>query len=49
MACPGLYHLFKLHGSDSSFGKEVCYQCHTLVKAKDYIHVAPPEVNGMQG
>jgi hypothetical protein len=27
---------FKPYGKDSSFGKE-CYQCHTLVKAKDYI------------
>ncbi len=27
---------FKPYGSDSSFGK-VCYKCHTIVKAKDFI------------
>jgi hypothetical protein len=31
---------FKPYGSDSSFGKKVCYQCHTRVKAKDYIFTA---------
>ena len=28
---------FKPYGSDSSFGKTVCHQCHTAVKAKDFI------------
>jgi len=28
---------FKPYGKDSSFGKTVCYECHTIVKAKDYI------------
>jgi hypothetical protein len=28
---------FKPHGSDSSSGKTVCYQCHTIVKAQDFI------------
>jgi len=28
---------FKPFGSDSSFGKNVCYPCHTVVKAKDFI------------
>ena len=32
---------FKPYGSDSSFGKE-CYQCHTLVKEKDYIFTGYP-------
>ena len=32
---------FKPYGSDSSFGKG-CYQCHTLVKAKDYIFTGYP-------
>ena len=30
-----------LSGCDSSFAKE-CYQCHTLVKAKDYIFTGYP-------
>jgi hypothetical protein len=32
---------FKPYGSDSSFGK-VCYACHTVVKAQDYIFTAYP-------
>ncbi len=32
---------FKPYGSDSSFGK-VCYQCHTVVKSKDYIFTSHP-------
>lgn len=32
---------FKPYGSDSSFGKE-CYQCHTIVKAKDFIFTGYP-------
>jgi len=32
---------FKPYGSDSSFGKE-CYQCHTLVKDKDFIFTGYP-------
>lgn len=34
---------FKAYGNDSSFGKKVCYQCHTAVAARDYIftHYAP--------
>ena len=31
----------KPFGSDSSFGK-VCYGCHTIVKAKDYIFTSYP-------
>jgi hypothetical protein len=33
---------FSAFGSDSSFGKTVCYQCHTRVAAKDYIFTAYP-------
>ena len=34
-------------GTDSSFGKKICHQCHTLVKAKDFIfHELPQKVNG---
>jgi hypothetical protein len=33
---------FKPYGNDSSFGKTVCYQCHTRVAAKDYIFTAYP-------
>jgi len=32
---------FKPYGSDSSFGKE-CYQCHMLVKDKDFIFTGYP-------
>jgi hypothetical protein len=28
---------FKPYGTDASFGKKVCYECHTRVKAQDYI------------
>jgi hypothetical protein len=28
---------FKPFGSDSNFGKTVCYECHTRVKTQDYI------------
>jgi hypothetical protein len=30
-------HTFKPFGADGSFAKKVCYQCHTRVKARDYI------------
>ena len=33
--------MFTPYGSDSSFGK-VCYGCHTLVKARDYIFTSYP-------
>jgi hypothetical protein len=33
---------FKPFGSDSSFGKKVCYQCHTAVTASDYIFTNYP-------
>jgi hypothetical protein len=34
---------FTAYGKDNSFGKTVCYQCHTRVAAQDYIftHYAP--------
>jgi hypothetical protein len=32
---------FKPYGSSSSFEK-VCHQCHTLVKARDYIFTSYP-------
>jgi 2,4-dienoyl-CoA reductase-like NADH-dependent reductase (Old Yellow Enzyme family) len=36
-----------LYRTDSPFGKKVCSQCHTIVKAKDYIFTGyPPQVNG---
>jgi len=28
---------FTAYGKDGSFGKTVCYQCHTKVQARDYI------------
>jgi hypothetical protein len=34
---------FKPYGTDSSFGKKVCYQCHTIVAARDYIFTKYPE------
>ena len=34
---------FKPSGSGSSFGKAECYQCHTLVKEKDYIFTGYPK------
>jgi len=34
---------FKPYGSDSSFGKTVCYQCHTAVKGRDYIFTSYPK------
>jgi Cytochrome P460 len=33
---------FKPFGSDSSFGKKVCYQCHTAVTARDFIFTNYP-------
>ena len=33
---------FSAFGNDSSFGKTVCYQCHTRVAAKDYIFTHYP-------
>ncbi len=34
---------FKPYGTDSSFGKKVCYQCHTIVAQRDYIFTNYPE------
>ena len=34
---------FKPYGNDSSFGKKVCYQCHTAVAARDYIFTGYPD------
>ena len=34
---------FKPFGDDSSFGKKVCYQCHTAVTARDYIITITPQ------
>lgn len=34
---------FKPYGSDPSFGKTVCYACHTRVKTSDYIFTAYPK------
>ena len=34
---------FKPYGTDAAFGKQVCYACHTAVKAKDYIFTAYPQ------
>ena len=33
---------FKPYGTDASFGKTVCYECHTRVKAQDYIFTNYP-------
>jgi hypothetical protein len=33
---------FKPYGINSSFGKEVCYSCHTSVKSTDYIFTSYP-------
>lgn len=33
---------FKPFGSDASFARTVCYQCHTIVKARDYIFTNYP-------
>ena len=35
-------HTFKPYGTDASFGKKVCYQCHTAVASTDYIFTAYP-------
>ena len=32
----------KPFGSDSSFGKKICYQCYTLLTAKDRIFTGHP-------
>ena len=34
--------MFSAFSKDSSFGKTVCYQCHTRVAAKDYMFTAYP-------
>jgi hypothetical protein len=34
---------FKPFGSDRSFGKRVCHQCHTVVRARDYIFTGYPK------
>lgn len=34
---------FKPFGTDASFNEQVCYACHTAVKAKDYIFTAYPK------
>jgi hypothetical protein len=33
---------FKAFGTDSSFGKTVCYKCHTSVASRDYIFTSYP-------
>lgn len=33
---------FRAYGKDASFGKAVCYQCHTAVKGRDYIFTGYP-------
>lgn len=33
---------FTPFGADSSFGKTVCYKCHTRVAARDYIFTNYP-------
>jgi hypothetical protein len=33
---------FKPYGTDSSFGKNVCYKCHTTAAARDYIFTNYP-------
>jgi hypothetical protein len=33
---------FKPFGTDSSFGKKICYQCHTLVTSRDFIFTNYP-------
>lgn len=33
---------FKPFGKDSSFGKDYCYKCHTLVTAQDFIFTGYP-------
>ncbi len=35
--CDAASDTIKPFGSDSSFGKKICYQCYTLVTAKDFI------------
>jgi hypothetical protein len=34
---------FKPYGDGASFGKKICYQCHTVVKAADYIYTKYPQ------
>jgi hypothetical protein len=34
---------FKAYGTDSSFGRKVCYECHTAVAARDYIFTSYPD------
>jgi hypothetical protein len=34
---------FKPFGSDSSFGKKICYQCHTAVTNRDFIFTDYPK------
>lgn len=34
---------FTAFGSDGSFGKKICYQCHTAVTAKDFIFTDYPK------
>jgi Cytochrome P460 len=33
---------FSAYGKDASFGKTVCYRCHTAVKGRDYIFTGYP-------
>jgi hypothetical protein len=33
---------FQPYGKDATFGKSVCYQCHTAVKGRDYIFTSYP-------
>jgi len=35
-------HTFKPYGTDSLFGEKVCYKCHTIVAARDYIFTTYP-------
>lgn len=41
--CDPASDTFKPYGSDASFGKKVCYQCHTLVTARDLIFTNYPQ------
>jgi hypothetical protein len=33
---------FKPYGDDADSGKRVCYQCHTIAKARDYMFTNYP-------
>src|SRR5437868_10219897 len=38
---------FEAYGTDSSFGKKICHQCHTLVTTRDFIFTNSPQGNGV--